>query len=87
MMLKNILEKARYDPPTQEEALQILKKVQRVDDFLELAKVASKVRDDEVGATFKFDGFIGSITPCTTNPPCRYCSRSAGNRPDLQKSL
>nr|WP_230972433.1 radical SAM protein [Archaeoglobus neptunius] len=60
-----------------------MNKVQTIENFLELAKVASKVRDDEVGAVFKFDGFIGSVTPCTTNPPCKYCSRSTGNRPDF----
>ena len=83
MVLKNILNKAKTESITQKEALNILKKVQTIDEFLELAKIASKVRDDEVGAVFKFDGFIGSITPCTTNPPCKYCSRSAGNRPDF----
>ncbi len=75
--------RAKYESITQEEALYILKKVQTIDKFLELAKIASKVRDEEVGAVFKFDGFIGSITPCTTNPPCKYCSRSAGNHPDF----
>lgn len=82
-MLRDVLDKALDDKITQEEALYILNKVQTIEDFLELAKVASKVRDDEVGAVFKFDGFIGSITPCTTDPPCKYCSRSAGNRPDF----
>ncbi len=82
-MLRDILIKALNDQITQDEALYILSKVRTIEDFLELAKVASKIRDDEVGAVFKFDGFIGSITPCTTNPPCKYCSRSAGNRPDF----
>ncbi len=82
-MLEKVLQEAVSEPLTQDEALYVLNKVQTIEDFLELAKVASKVRDDEVGAVFKFDGFIGSITPCTTNPPCKYCSRSAGNRPDF----
>jgi len=82
-VLRDVLHKALNNQITQDEALYILNKVQTVEDFLELAKVASRVRDDEVGAIFKFDGFIGSITPCTTNPPCKYCSRSAGNRPDF----
>jgi biotin synthase len=77
MLLDDILKKALKEEISQEEALFLLKKVQRIDQFLELAKVSSKVRDDEVGAVFKFDGFIGSITPCTTNPPCKYCRRSA----------
>ncbi|WP_456328899.1 radical SAM protein [Archaeoglobus sp.] len=82
-MLEKVLQEAVSEPLTQDETLYVLNKVQTIEDFLELAKVASKVRDDEVGAVFKFDGFIGSITPCTTNPPCKYCSRSAGNRPDF----
>jgi len=42
-----------------------------------LFKVAGEVRRREIGDVFKFDGFIGPITPCTTSPPCKYCGRSA----------
>jgi biotin synthase len=72
-----VLKKSLREELSKGEALFLLKKASRVDRFLELFKVASRVRDDEVGDVFKFDGFIGPITPCTTNPPCRYCSRSA----------
>jgi biotin synthase len=70
------------NPITEEMALDILNEVKTVKEFLDLASLAARIRDREVGTTFKFDGFIGPITPCTTNPPCRYCSRSAKGRPD-----
>lgn len=76
-MLKKVLEKASEEAITRDEALYLFKEVQTSEQFSELAKVASKVRDREVGSLFKFDGFIGTITSCTTSPPCKYCSRSA----------
>jgi len=87
MDFSGVLRKALRDPLGREEALYILRKVSSWDRFLELCRVASRVRDDEIGPVFKFDAFIGSITPCTTNPPCRYCSRSAGRSPVLEKPL
>jgi biotin synthase len=76
--IDRILKRALREPPSPEEALQLFKKSQSHDKFLKLIKVASRVRDDEVGRAFKFDGFVWPITPCTTSPPCRYCGRSAG---------
>lgn len=75
-MLKRVLEKGLEETITKEEALYLFREVQRSEEFLELAKVASKVRDKEVGVVFKFDGFVGSITSCTTYPVCKYCRRS-----------
>jgi biotin synthase len=77
MNFDSILTKALRDEISKSEALYLFKKADRVDRLLELFKSASRVRDDEVGEVFKFDGFIGPITPCTTNPPCKYCVRSA----------
>jgi biotin synthase len=78
LKLNRILTKALKEPPTREETLQLLRKVQGYDKLLKLVKTASRVRDDEVGQVFKFDGFIWPVTSCTTSPPCRYCGRSAG---------
>ncbi|WP_048056280.1 hypothetical protein [Methanocaldococcus fervens] len=85
-MLTEILQKALKDPINPKEALYIIKNVKTINEFLEVAKIASKVRDDEVGAIFKFDGFIGSITSCKIGPPCKYCARSAGIDLISQKS-
>ncbi|ODS35640.1 MAG: hypothetical protein A7316_00695 [Candidatus Altiarchaeales archaeon WOR_SM1_86-2] len=81
--IKHILENAQKEPINEEEALCLFQNVQSIDKFLDLAKVASKVRDDGVGSIFKFDGFIGTITPCKINPPCKYCGRSAKNGTDF----
>lgn len=82
-MKKEMFDRALNNHITQEEALNILEGVDTIDKFLDLIKVVAKVRENEVGRIFKFDGFIGSITPCTTEPPCKFCSRSAGNRSDF----
>jgi|Deesub1362A_J573_1020465.scaffolds.fasta_scaffold03693_4 biotin synthase len=87
-LIINILKNAESDEIRREEALQLFKGVRGVSELSELMKVASEVRDNEKGAIFKFDGFIGSITSCDTEPPCKYCSRSAGNRSDFaEKTL
>lgn len=78
-MLKEVLEKSLKEAVTRDEASYLFREVQGAQEFLELAKVASKVRDKEVGTIFKLDGFMGLVTPCTTNPPCRYCGRAAGD--------
>jgi len=43
-------------------------------------KVATKVRSEEIGDIYKFEAFMGPITKCTTNPPCKYCRRSSRDR-------
>ncbi|UZE92032.1 MAG: radical SAM protein [Methanosarcinales archaeon] len=77
MSLEKILEGAKKDGITREEALYLFRNVEKYDQALELFKVASSVRDDEVGSVFKLDGFMGLVTHCTVNPPCRYCRRSS----------
>jgi len=76
----SILKKALKDPISKSEALTLFKKIQSYDKLLELLKVAGKVRDDEVGRKIKLMGFIASITPCTVDPPCRYCFRWSNSK-------
>jgi len=77
MEYESILEEAKNREITKDEALLLLRKINTPSRLNELFKVASEVRDKEVGLIFKFDGFIGTITPCNINPPCKYCSRSS----------
>jgi len=72
-----VLTKVVKEGISREEALFLLEETKTVDRYLKLFRVVSRVREDEVGDIFKFDGFIGAITPCTTSPPCLYCGRSA----------
>lgn len=74
------LHEAVNRPLTREEALALLEGVRSWEDALELFQVAARVRDREVGRTVRLMGFISSITPCTTDPPCRYCWRWASPR-------
>ncbi len=78
MSYEAILEKALTDSIDKNEALVLLRKSQDYSRLLDLLKVASKVRDNEVGRVYKIEGFISPITRCTTKPPCRFCRRSAG---------
>lgn len=76
MEYKDVLEEAKNREITKEEALLLLEKINTTQALNELFEVASKVRDEEAGPVFKFDGFIGAITSCNINPPCKYCFRS-----------
>ena len=76
MNLEVILETAKEREITREEALYLFQETRTYDKTLRLFQVASEVRNQEMGRTFKLHGHIASITPCTVNPPCRYCGRS-----------
>lgn len=77
MKLEGVLENAKEREITREEALQLFRETGTYDKTLRLFQVASEVRDQEVGRIFKLHGYIASITPCTVNPLCKYCSRSS----------
>jgi biotin synthase len=77
MEFDGVLSKAVKEEVSREEALFLLEETKTIDRHLKLFRAASYVRESEVGNVFKFDGFIGTITPCTTSPPCMYCARSA----------
>ena len=77
MNLEEILENAKEREITREEALYLFRETRTYDKTLQLFQVASEVRDKEAGRVFKLHGRIGSITPCTVKPPCKYCPRSS----------
>ncbi len=74
----SVLNKARVNGISRDEALLLLRKIQDYGKIIELLKTASRIRDDYVGRTYKIEGFLSSITPCTTCPPCKYCRRAIG---------
>ncbi len=78
MSYEAILEKALTDSIDKREALILLRKSQDYSRLMDLFKVASRIRDNEVGRVYKIEGFISPITKCTTKPPCRFCRRSTG---------
>jgi len=80
--IERILDKSLKEPPSEEETLLLFQEVNTPERFLRLAEAASRVRDEYCGSEFKFDGFIGTITQCDTNPPCKYCGRSASAKTD-----
>ena len=77
MEFEEVLKNAEEYEITKEEALYLFKETGRYDKALKLFETASRVRDEEVGNVFKLDGFIGLITHCTVDPPCRYCWNSS----------
>jgi len=79
MDLDNILTKALKEPVNEDEALYILYEVNDWEKLLKLFSIAGKIRDREIGRVYKLEAFIGPITKCTTDPPCRYCSRAIAN--------
>lgn len=77
MSLEKILKDAKKDEITREEALCLFRYAEKYDQALKLFEAATSVRDDEVGSVFKLDGFMGLVTHCTVDPPCKYCWRSS----------
>ncbi len=80
--LGTLLREAREGTLDREGALKLLKSVRDYSDLMKLMSVASEVRDECVGRVYKLEAFMSPITKCTTNPPCRYCRRSAGAEHD-----
>ncbi len=75
--LEDVLEAAREREISREEALFLFREVQEPKQALKLFAAACEVRDREAGRRVKLVGFMVSITPCTVDPPCRYCFRWA----------
>ena len=87
MELEKVLAEAKEREITREEALFLFRKVRSWDQLLELFRVASKVRDEEVGHELKLMGFSCCITRCTTEPKCEYCFRWANEDLFSQKAV
>jgi len=79
MSIIQILEKAKEREINREEAVFLFENCQTIPKALELFKTASYVRDREAGKQIRFDGFLGTITPCEIEPPCGFCVRSVAN--------
>ncbi len=77
MEFDQVLERAQQAPPSREEALFLLRHADSWDKAARLFAAAAAVRDRHVGRSIKLEGFICCITPCHTDPPCRYCWRSS----------
>jgi len=80
MDFDKILKEALKREISPKEALFLFRKTQNWERLLQLFKTACRVRDDEIGRECKLMGFICCITPCNTDPPCKYCFRWANER-------
>lgn len=67
------MDKAKKEAVTREEALYLFRETENYTKLQELFKVASKVRNDELGVTFRWTGGIATILPCRLEPFCKYC--------------
>jgi len=70
---KKILEKAEGEAITRDEALHLFYETENYPKAQELFKVASKVRDNTLGTTFKWTAGVASVLPCNLRPLCLYC--------------
>jgi biotin synthase len=73
---EQVLDKARQAPIDREEAVFLLGNAETPEAAAKLFAAASHVRRNEAGDIFRFDGFMGSNTKCTMDPPCLYCRRA-----------
>lgn len=74
--ITSILNRAKKEPISYEEALFLFQQSAKPEIAMEVFKVASYVRDNEVGRYFKLDGEIAPIMPCMIEPFCNYCTFS-----------
>ena len=58
-------------------ALKLMEEASSWRSALELFRVASEVRDDALGRNLRLIGHVADVTPCSVNPPCKYCSLSS----------
>ncbi len=77
MRLEEVLAAAREREISRDEALFLFREVREPKQALMLFETGREVRDREIGKRVKLMGFMVSITPCTVDPPCRYCFRWA----------
>ena len=80
MDFDEILKEAPIREISPDEALYLFRKAQSWNRILQLFQTACRVRDDEIGDECKLMGFICCITPCNTDPPCKYCFRWTDER-------
>lgn len=85
----SILQRAKKASISYEDALFLFKQSANPDVAMEIFKVASYVRDNEIGKYFKLDGEIAPIMPCLIDPFCNYCtfSRQVLSRSELIEGL
>ncbi|SHH97434.1 biotin synthase [Sporobacter termitidis DSM 10068] len=79
---EQILQKARQERITPEEALRLFKATEDPELAEELYAAARDVRHHTRGDVFYYHAGIASVTPCALKPLCRYCPywRDAGRR-------
>ncbi len=73
MKFEEILEKAEGEAIACDEALHLFYETENYSKALELFKVASKVRDNALGTTFKWTAGISGVLRCNLQPLCLYC--------------
>lgn len=71
--LESILEKAKSEAIGREEALFLFHETENYSAAEKLFSVAGKVRDKEMGTTFRWSGGIASVLRCNLKPLCLYC--------------
>ena len=78
MEFEEILERAKEDAITREDALYLFKNADDLTKISQLLSAAGQVRDENHGRVFKLDAFIlSSNKGCNADPPCRYCGQSS----------
>lgn len=74
MDIDKILENAKYNTVSKEEAMLLFEKAEKdVKDREKLLAVARFIRQREMGDTFYHHGGFGAVLPCKLKPLCLYC--------------
>jgi biotin synthase len=73
MDYKEILDKALKEPIDRDEALFLFTETEDAAKAQQLFSTATRVRNAEIGNTFRWSGGIASVLPCLLQPLCAYC--------------
>lgn len=84
-MFEKLLKKAKNYNITEKLALRILEEAHNPHNALKLFKLASKIRDENLGRDLYWSAGISQVIPCRVLPHCRYCTYYARSSFELEK--
>ncbi len=84
-MFEKLLKKVRNGYITEKLALNILEDAHDPSNALKLFKLASKIRDENLGRDLYWSAGISQVIPCNVVPRCKYCTYYARSSFGLKK--
>ncbi len=84
-MFEKLLKRAANGKISEKLALNILEKAHDPSNALKLFRLASQIRDENLGKDLYWSAGISQVIPCKVIPRCRYCTYYARSSFELEK--